>query len=371
LESAAAADRGVKSSGTAVLVLAAMMAAGPGTALPFSESPVRSLLEARHHNVVMQEWDTSCGAAALATLLRYQLGDPVTERTVALGMLRKTDPDRVRYRGGFSLLDMKRYAELRGFAAEGYADVSAGQLMRLAPAIVPIQSNSGDHFVVFRGVVNGQAVIADPAFGNRSLPFAAFESRWKDRLAFVVSPARGRKGNRLFASKRDVLRVEDDASRRGMDETLPRPLSDAQLALAFAVDTPSQLPPLGATPGGAGPDSGLAAPRPGTAAPSGSTPIGAPASPALPSPSAAGPTISAPTPVASLAPGTTLPGTTLPSTTLPSTTLPGTTLPGTTTPIVITAPVLPPVSISPPSLPLPGVTVPTAPTLPPIGVPGR
>ncbi|MGE5319866.1 MAG: hypothetical protein ACM3KD_06790, partial [Hyphomicrobiaceae bacterium] len=36
------------------------------------ERVVTSLLETRHAHVVIQEWDLSCGAAALATLLRYQ-----------------------------------------------------------------------------------------------------------------------------------------------------------------------------------------------------------------------------------------------------------------------------------------------------------
>ena len=233
------------------LAAALVFAAGAGTALPFNERPVRSILEARHQNVVVQEWDSSCGAAALATLLRYQLGDPVTERIVAVGMLRGTDPDRVRGRGGFSLLDMKRYAESRGFAAEGYAGLTPGQLMRLAPAIVPIRSYGGDHFVVFRGVAAGQAVLADPAFGNRSLPFAEFAALWKDGLGFAVAPPRGKRGNRLLATRGDVLRVEDEAARAGMDAELPRPLADAQLAgIVVALPlAPEQSAPSAAHPG--------------------------------------------------------------------------------------------------------------------------
>lgn len=221
---------------TAVLgLVAAVIAARPGTALPFEERPVRSILEARHQNVVLQEWDSSCGAAALATLLRFQLGDPVTERSVALGMLRRTDPDRVRGRGGFSLLDMKRYAETRGFSSDGYAGLTAGQLLRLAPAIVPIRSYGGDHFVVFRGIVRGQAVLADPAFGNRSLPFTQFESQWKGGVGFVVRKPAKAHANRLFPTRRDLLRVEDDAARLSTDDALPKPLADWQLAQTFAV----------------------------------------------------------------------------------------------------------------------------------------
>src|SRR5258706_8458606 len=100
-------------------VLAAILAfAGAGAAS--GNRPVRSVLEARQQNVVVQQWDSSCGAAALATVLRFQLGEAVDERAVALGMLRRTDPDRVRGRGGFSLLDMKRYSQMRGFTADGY-----------------------------------------------------------------------------------------------------------------------------------------------------------------------------------------------------------------------------------------------------------
>src|SRR4051812_16685673 len=80
-----------------------------GFAVPADGRPVRSLLEDRHENVIIQKWDNSCGAAALATLLTYHLGYPVDETTVARGLLRQTEPLRVRYRGGFSLLDMKQF----------------------------------------------------------------------------------------------------------------------------------------------------------------------------------------------------------------------------------------------------------------------
>ena len=52
---------------------------------PRTVRPVKSLLEMRHDNVVVQEWDLSCGAAALATILNYQYDDPVSEREIAEG----------------------------------------------------------------------------------------------------------------------------------------------------------------------------------------------------------------------------------------------------------------------------------------------
>jgi hypothetical protein len=40
--------------------------------------PVRSLLEMRQERVIVQKWETSCAAAALATVLTFSRNDPIT-----------------------------------------------------------------------------------------------------------------------------------------------------------------------------------------------------------------------------------------------------------------------------------------------------
>jgi len=102
--------------------------------------PVRSLAELRHERVVIQKWDLSCGAAALATLLTYDLSDPVDERTVAEAMLRPNDPLKVRAQGGFSLFDLQQYARSRGYEADGYGKMEMNDLAAMVPAIVPIHT---------------------------------------------------------------------------------------------------------------------------------------------------------------------------------------------------------------------------------------
>ena len=210
------------------IALVALAIAGATSAFA-SPAPVRSLLEERHRNVIVQDWDSSCGASALATILNFHLGDRISERSVALGMLRRTDPDRVRGRGGFSLLDMKRFAVQRGYTAEGYGGLTRGQLLRLAPVIVPMNRHGNGHFVVFRGAIGGQAVLADPAFGNRTLPFTEFERQWQGRVAFSITPRSGRGVNGLAVRESDLLRVGDDAARAASDEKLPKPLQDWEL----------------------------------------------------------------------------------------------------------------------------------------------
>ncbi|HYC48212.1 MAG TPA: C39 family peptidase [Burkholderiales bacterium] len=202
------------------LIVLAAHAITPARAEP---GAVRSLLEMRHDNVIVQQWDISCGAAALATILRFQLGDPVTEKQVAQGMLRKTDPLRVKHRGGFSLLDMKRYAELRGFEADGYSGLTVANVGKLTPLIVPVRTDGYDHFVVLRGIAGGAAILADPAFGNRKVPLDEFARIWNGSIGFVVR-ARGEPApaNRLSPRSADFLAVDANVVRTALD-TLPRP----------------------------------------------------------------------------------------------------------------------------------------------------
>jgi hypothetical protein len=157
--------------------------------LPYAHAAaeaVRSLLEMRREQVVMQEWDASCGAAALATVLSFSFNDPVSERAVAQGMLRRTDALRVKVRGGFSLLDLKRFAESRGYAAEGYRDLGVDELLAMQSPIVPIDEFGYAHFVVVRGRADGRIEIADPAFGRRSMPLERFLSAWQGGVGFAL-----------------------------------------------------------------------------------------------------------------------------------------------------------------------------------------
>jgi uncharacterized protein len=156
-------------------------------AAPSPRQPVVSLAELRHATVVMQRWDLSCGAAAIATLLTYDLGDAVTERAAAEAMLGRTDPLQVRVQGGFSLLDLQEYAHSRGHDAEGYGGLSFEDVVAMAPVIVPIDVHGYDHFVVLRGVSGDRVVLADPAFGRRTMASASFTRAWRLKVAFVVA----------------------------------------------------------------------------------------------------------------------------------------------------------------------------------------
>jgi predicted double-glycine peptidase len=177
--------------------------------------PVRTLAEMRRDKVVLQKFDISCGAAALATVLQYQHGDVVTEREVALGFIAREEylaqPEIVRIRQGFSLLDMRRFVERRGYRGVGLSHVSYQSLVAMAPAIVPLHLHGYNHFVVFRGARANTVLLADPAFGNRTMSVDQFLGAWVEyatlgRLAFIVQRRDGLiPPNQLSVSPADFM----------------------------------------------------------------------------------------------------------------------------------------------------------------------
>lgn len=156
---------------------------------------VRSMSEIRYEHVVRQQWELSCAAAALATILRYQHGMPVSERTVALGLINRPEyianPELVRLRQGFSLLDLKRYVDRIGFQGAGLGKLGLDDLRNHAPIIVPVNLQGFPHFVVFRGSTSKEVLLADPAFGNVTMSIEKFMQGWIsyqniERVGFIV-----------------------------------------------------------------------------------------------------------------------------------------------------------------------------------------
>lgn len=156
---------------------------------------VRSVLEMRQENVVMQDWDLSCGAATLTTLLKYQHGDLVTEKEVATALMNRDiyikNPILVQLREGFSLFDLKRYVDARGYRGVGLGQLTLDDLIRRAPILVPINTSGYNHFVIFRGKLGNRVLLADPAWGNRTMTVDQFEKVWIEygkigHVGFVV-----------------------------------------------------------------------------------------------------------------------------------------------------------------------------------------
>jgi predicted double-glycine peptidase len=137
----------------------------------------------------MQKWDNSCGAAAVATVLTYYHRHPVSEERVARGMLKTVDPTQVRQRGGFSLLNMKRYLNEKGFSARALSGLTIDDLASQPYAIVPVKAWGYNHFVVIRKVSDGKVDVADPGFGNYTISREKFKAVWEGQIAFFIEKA--------------------------------------------------------------------------------------------------------------------------------------------------------------------------------------
>ena len=182
---------------------------------------VTTLKEGRFRNTIHQKYDFSCGSAAVATLLTYQYGYPMSEQTAFAAMFAHGDRARIG-KEGFSLLDIKRFLAALGFQADGF--IVSLQKLRQArlPAIVLINEHGYRHFVVIKGVLAGRVLVGDPAKGTRSIPEAEFEKAWANHLVFVIHNHRDLA---VFNSRDDwraapMAMLAAGIDRRGLFDTL-------------------------------------------------------------------------------------------------------------------------------------------------------
>jgi predicted double-glycine peptidase len=200
----------------------------------FNVNKVTSLKEARYRSTIRQQYDFSCGSAALATLLTYHYQDTVTEPDVFKWMYDNGDQAKIQ-REGFSLLDMKNYLEAHGYTADGYY-VPLDKLAEAGvPAIVLINVKGYMHFVVVKGVTDNKILLGDPSAGTRIMPRDEFEKTWNG-LVFIIR-------NKNILTKNNFNRMNEWRGVRGR-----APLGEALRNTDLATIT-MLLP----GPGGAGP----------------------------------------------------------------------------------------------------------------------
>ena len=140
--------------------------------------------------VVRQQYDYSCGSAAVATMLRFHYGLNVHEAEVFQSMYERGDQARIRS-VGFSMLDMRSYLEQRGFRADGLR-LSLDRLAALqVPAIALITHDNYRHFVVVKGISADRVLVGDPTFGLQTYTRAEFEQIWNGVVLAVRQTPEG------------------------------------------------------------------------------------------------------------------------------------------------------------------------------------
>jgi uncharacterized protein len=185
-------SRRVRQSALGTLVAAALCGAGFGAeaqvrvpdAAGGHRMTVTSYRDLPFRTVVRQQYDYSCGSAALATLLAYHYGRQVSEAEVFKAMYAAGEQETIK-RYGFSLLDMQGYLTKLGYKSDGYKSSLDALAKTGAPAIAVITVASYRHFVVIKGVRPNEVLVGDPALGLKIYSRSDFQKVW-DGVLFVV-----------------------------------------------------------------------------------------------------------------------------------------------------------------------------------------
>ena len=183
---------------------------------------IRSFKAMHYVNLVQQEYDFSCGSAALATLLRYGYGINIPEPELIQRMMTFSNPETV-IRNGFSMLDMKKFVETLGLEGRGFkVDINALYDLKI-PVIALIDVNGYQHFVVIKAAKDGRVFLSDPALGNRIIEQADFAKQWNGLVLAVVGKPFMEDSPLLKGNESLAVKLRDSALATG---TSPTPMVD-------------------------------------------------------------------------------------------------------------------------------------------------
>jgi predicted double-glycine peptidase len=171
------------------------------------ELPVTTFLERRFKTVYKQQYDFSCGSAALASLLTFHYEDTVSEQEVFVDMYLNGDQKKIQQQG-FSLLDIKRYLERRGYRSDGFKVKLDQLLIANAPALTIINNKGYMHFVIIKGLDEQEVLVGDPAVGVKAIPRDEFEEMWGNRILFLIYDKLDLAGKHFQDEKEWAFRVK-------------------------------------------------------------------------------------------------------------------------------------------------------------------
>lgn len=177
---------------------------------------VTPLSENIHECMLKQNYDYSCGSAALGTILNFYLGENLTEKQIIQGLMEYGDKEQIKKLRAFSLWDMQKFVDILGYSSGGYnAELSDLKNPDLWPCIVPIELFGYRHFVVLKGIHKDHVFVSDPWRGNSSYTVSQFTKMWYNSIIFRINPKHGKALTCLSLSEKDLRFIDKD-----MEKTL-------------------------------------------------------------------------------------------------------------------------------------------------------
>jgi hypothetical protein len=190
----------IKTVGHRLLIVLAILLGGcttepvisnVGYTIDASGNHFKSWKELNDQSVIMQQYDYSCGAAALATIMKYYFQDNVTEKSL-LDYIKKTLTAKeyaVVEEQGLSFLELEKISHSLGYQSASVRLKLSALKELTGPVVVYVSTKDYQHFAVFRGVREDRVFLADPSRGNMILTVDEFLEEWKGET-FIL----GKKG---------------------------------------------------------------------------------------------------------------------------------------------------------------------------------
>ncbi|MCW8328571.1 C39 family peptidase [Photobacterium sp. SDRW27] len=164
---------------------------------------VKTYQEQLFGDVYRQQYDFSCGSAAVASLLSFHYGIDASENTIFEYMFKNGDKNKIE-KQGFSMLDMKKYLNSIGLQADGYKiPIEKFRKIRI-PGITIVNFDGYMHFVVIKGINSKEVILGDPSRGTLVMPIEEFKPYYKNAVLLVKSRAKEGRENFITAENYNI-----------------------------------------------------------------------------------------------------------------------------------------------------------------------
>lgn len=151
-----------------------------GLAIGSNASALGTYRDTRYRSVIGQSTDFTCGPAALATLLIYYYGTPVSEQSFTERAMADMASRGKEVTEGLTLLSLKTALSAEQIQSAGYK-LNIEQLRKVMEAGLPVVANvqyPKGHYYLILGLDDQNVLLADPSWGVRSQPIANFLNAW-------------------------------------------------------------------------------------------------------------------------------------------------------------------------------------------------
>ncbi|KHT62338.1 bacteriocin resistance protein [Photobacterium gaetbulicola] len=192
-----------------VIILISVLASSSLQALDYFPSrggyniEVKSYQEQLFGDVFRQQYDFSCGSAAVASLLTYHYDIESQENTIFEFMFEHGDKEQIE-KQGFSMLDMKNYLNSVGLDANGYnIPLEKFHDLRI-PAITIVNFDGYMHFVVIKGINQKNVILGDPSRGTLLIPIDDFKQVYKGTVLLVKNRVEQGRGSFITADNYNI-----------------------------------------------------------------------------------------------------------------------------------------------------------------------